>query len=136
VGKAGLKRSAPRKLAVAAARTADDRHCEDIVVLDLRGVSPVTDYFVICTGTSDLQMRAVAEEIADAAAEEGHSLFNTGLTGSAKWILLDFVDVVVHMFDDEHRRYYDLELMWGDAPHVRWRGVRRRTNEGDTSDGH
>ena len=112
--------SAARSLAVEAARIAQDRHGEDIVVLDLRGISPVTDFFVIFTGTSDRQMRSVAQEIIEAAAKSGSKPF--GIAGmESAWIVLDFVDVVVHIFDAERREYYDLELIWGDAPRVRWR---------------
>jgi ribosome-associated protein len=101
--------------ALAAARIAADRHCMDIVVLNLKGISPATDYFVIVTGTSDRQMRTVADEICEAA--RGHNLQRFGRAGyeQARWILLDFIDVVVHIFDAEYRDYYDLELLWGDA---------------------
>ena len=121
------QQASARRLARQAARTAHDRHCSEIVVLDLRGISPVTDYFVIFTGTSDRQMRSVAEEIRQAAAEAGQSALNVSGMNSAKWILLDFFDVVVHIFDDEHRKYYDLELIWGDAPRVSWRPPRKRS---------
>jgi len=104
-----------RRFALAAARVAADRHCADIVVLDLTGKSPATNYFVIATGTSDRQMRTVADEISQAARE--HGLRRLGRAGydQARWILLDYIDVVVHIFDAEYRRYYDLELLWGDA---------------------
>jgi ribosome-associated protein len=94
---------------------AADRRCNDIVVLDLRGKSPATDYFVIATGTSDRQRRTVADEICEAA--RGHGLQRFGRAGyeQARWILLDFIDVVIHIFDREYRDYYDLELLWGDA---------------------
>lgn len=106
--------------AVEAARTADDMHCEDILVLDLRGASPVTDCYVIATGTSDRQLRAVADEIEKVGKQLGHRTWRVAGKESATWVLLDFVDVVVHLFDAEHRRYYDLELMWGDAPRMDW----------------
>ncbi len=115
-----------RQLAAEAAGIAESRHCTDIVVLDLRGISPVTDYFVIFTCTSDRQMRSLGEEIAEAAAEAGHRLYHAAGRDSAQWVLLDFVDVVVHLFDSEHRSYYDLELIWGDAPRVRWRRSRKK----------
>lgn len=117
----GKKRMTARQLAIEAARIADDRRCTDILVLDLRGISPVTDYFVIFTGTSDRQMRSVAEEIAGAAAAGGHRLLNPAGVDSAQWILLDFFDVVVHAFDSDHRLYYSLEMIWGDARRLRWR---------------
>jgi ribosome-associated protein len=109
---------------VAAARTALENNAEDIIVLNLKGLSPVTDYFVICTGTSGRQMRTVAEEIERAGNRSGHSLWHVAGVEAADWILLDFVDVVVHIFDQRHRSYYDLELIWGEAPRVRWRAGR------------
>ena len=110
-----------RELAIAAAGVASDNNATDIVVLDLREVSPVTQYFVICTGTSDRQMRTVADEIAKHGAKIGQRVWQIAGEKSADWIVMDFVDVVVHIFDQAHRRYYDLELIWGEAPRVRWR---------------
>ena len=104
-----------RAFALAAAKVADERHCSNIVVLDLRGISPATDYFVIATGTSDRQMRTVADEISQVAREQQLMRFGRAGYEQARWILLDFIDVVVHIFDSEYRDYYDLELLWGDA---------------------
>lgn len=104
-----------RAFAVAAAEVAAGRHCKDIVVLDLRGKSPATDYFVIATGTSDRQMRTVADEISETAKKQGLQRFGRAGYEQARWILLDFVDVVIHIFDKQYREYYDLELLWGDA---------------------
>jgi ribosome-associated protein len=104
-----------KKFALEAAKIAAERHCTDIVVLDLTGMSPATDFFVIATGTSDRQMRTVADEISDAAKEFGFSRFGRAGYEKARWILLDFIDVVVHIFDKEYREYYDLDLLWGDA---------------------
>jgi len=94
---------------------AAERHCSDIVVLDLRGKSPATDYFVIATGTSDRQMRSVADEISEEARKHGLQRFGRAGYEQGRWILLDFIDVVIHLFDSEYRDYYDLELLWGDA---------------------
>lgn len=107
--------SKTRTFALAAAKVANGRHCSDIVVLDLSGISPATDYFVIATGTSDRQMRTVADEICEAAKAQGLMRFGRAGYEQARWILLDFIDVVVHIFDSEYREYYDLELLWGDA---------------------
>jgi len=104
-----------RAFALSAAKVAAERHCSDIVVLDLSGKSPATDYFVIATGTSDRQMRTVADEICQAAKEKRIQRFGRAGYEQARWILLDFVDVVIHIFDGEYRDYYDLELLWGDA---------------------
>ncbi|MGA2322685.1 MAG: ribosome silencing factor [Sedimentisphaerales bacterium] len=104
-----------KALAVAAAKLAGERHCADVVVLDLRKVTDVTDYFVIATGTSDRQMRSVADEIAGQAKPKGFPLFGRAGYERGNWVLLDFVDVVVHIFDSQSRSYYDLEMLWGDA---------------------
>ncbi len=104
--------------AIDAALLCHELHCEEIVVLDLRGLSGVTDFFVICTGTSDRQMRAVAERVIDLGAARGIRLFGRAGESVGEWILLDFVDVVLHVFDAPRRAYYDLELLWGDAPRI------------------
>ena len=110
--------SEAKAFAQAAAKLANGRHCTDIAVLDLQGASPATDYFVIATGTSDRQMRTVADEISDVGRERGFKRFGRAGYDQGRWILLDFVDVVVHLFDDEYRDYYDLELLWGDAERI------------------
>jgi ribosome-associated protein len=126
-----VRKSEPaRKFAIRAARLAQDGNCEQIVVLDLRGVSPVTDYFVIATGSSDRQMRSVADDVVEHGKGVGQNVWRQAGLAAADWIVLDFVDVVVHLFDGEHRRYYDLEMLWGDVPHVRWQ--RRKTTPKDT----
>jgi ribosome-associated protein len=107
-----------RGFAVEAARAAAERHCSDIVVLDLRGLSPAADYFVIATGTSDRQMRTVADEICVEAKKQNAQRFGRAGYEQGRWIVLDFIDVVVHIFDSEYRDYYDLELLWGDAKRI------------------
>jgi len=109
-----------KDFALAAAQVAAGRRCSDIVVLDLKGKSPATDYFVIATGTSDRQMRTVADEICDAAKQRRLQRFGRAGYEQARWILLDFIDVVIHIFDREYRDYYDLELLWGDAKRLKW----------------
>ncbi|MBN1787240.1 MAG: ribosome silencing factor [Sedimentisphaerales bacterium] len=104
-----------RKFAIEAAKIALERHCTDVVALDLKGKSPATDYFIIATGTSDRQIRTVADEITELGRENNFRVFGRAGYEQAKWLLLDFVDVVVHVFDEEYREHYDLELLWGDA---------------------
>ncbi len=112
---------AARAFAVEAARSLADDKCEHVMVLDLQGRSQVTDYFVIATGASDRQMRSAGEHVADMAGTHDFTLFRSNLREpSQTWILLDFVDVVVHVFAPEARAYYDLELLWGDAERVPW----------------
>lgn len=112
---------AARAFAVEAARSLADDKCENVIVLDLQGRSQVTDYFIIATGASDRQMRSAGEHIADVGEQQGFTLFRSNLREPAQtWILLDFVDIVVHVFAPEARSYYDLELLWGDAERVQW----------------
>ena len=108
------------QFAVEAARIASDRKADDVTIMDLRGISPVTDYFVIGSGTSDRQMRAICDDIRDYGQRIG--LRPIGVAGyeTGQWILIDFVNVVVHIFAPQQREYYDLELLWGDAPRVNW----------------
>src|SRR5512138_703431 len=110
-------KSAPSGLEFAkeAARIAEDMRAEDVVILDLRGISSVADFFVIGTGTSDRQMRAVADQIEEYGRGVGQKPYGVSGYDSPSWLLLDYVDVVVHLFDPAKRHYYDLELLWGDA---------------------
>ncbi len=110
-----------QEFAVAAARLADENKTEDVCVLDLRGLSTLTDFFVIGTGTSDRQMRAVLDQVEEHARGVGRRPFTTADTAGTTWMLADYVDVVIHLFDGKHRSYYDLDGLWGDAPRVEWR---------------
>ncbi|MCD4830992.1 MAG: ribosome silencing factor [Anaerohalosphaeraceae bacterium] len=107
-----------KELAIVAAKIAIERHSLDVVLLDLKGKSPATDYYLIATGTSDRQTRTVADEITKMAKDNRWKLFGRAGYDKGQWILLDFVDVVVHLLDEEYRDYYDLELIWGDAKKV------------------
>ena len=104
-----------------AARIAEEMHAEEVLILDLRGISSVADFFVIGTGTSDRQMRAIADEIEQFGRGVGQKPYGRNGYDSPTWLLTDYVDVVVHLFDPAKRHYYDLELLWGDAPRIEWR---------------
>ena len=105
--------------ALAAARTADLNRGHDIVVLDLRELTRVFDYFVLVTGSSRRQLHSISEEI-DQVLERDYGDRRRGLEGyvESRWILLDFGDVVVHLFDEETRDYYSLEQLWAGAKRV------------------
>ncbi|MHC5184681.1 MAG: ribosome silencing factor [Planctomycetota bacterium] len=109
------KRSEDKSLALDAARIARERNCTDITVIDLTGISPATNYFVIATGTSARQARTVVDEISVEAKKQGHQRFGIAGYDKGEWILLDFVTVVVHIFSPDQREYYNLEMLWGDA---------------------
>ena len=102
------------------ARMASQTHCENIIVLDVRGLSPITDFFVIASGTSDRQMKSVADEITEMAKASGNRALSSSGLESGSWVLVDFIDVIVHLFSGEARLYYDLENLWGDAQKVEW----------------
>lgn len=99
-----------------AVKAADDKRAEDIVALNMQGVSLIADYFIICHGNSDKQVQAIAREIKDKAEEHGFNVRKMEGFDEAKWILVDIGDVVVHVFYNEERSYYNLERLWGDAP--------------------
>ena len=113
------------ELANQAAIIADERHCTDIVVLDLTGISPATNYYVIATSTSDRQAKTVVDEISEFAKKHGHRRFGMAGYEQGRWILVDYVDVVVHVFDEEYRDYYNLEMLWGDAKHLKIKGKKK-----------
>jgi ribosome-associated protein len=99
-----------------AAELALERKAEGVVTLDLRGLSPATDYFVLATGNSDIQVRAIADHVLDELSKEGLRPLHVEGMDRARWVLLDFVDFVVHVFHPLARDFYQLELLWGDAP--------------------
>jgi ribosome-associated protein len=111
-----------RAVAVAAARAASDKQASRIVVLDVREVIVITDYFVICTASSVRQIRTVIDEIERVTRELGVKPVRREGEAEAGWWLLDYFDVVVHVFSEEDREYYDLERLWRDAPEVHWDG--------------
>jgi ribosome-associated protein len=111
-----------RKLALLCRELAENKKAEDIVILDLRELSSVTDYFVIASGTSEPHLRAIVEEITDKLREQ-HQLRPRAIDGTfqASWVVLDFFDVIIHVMRQDVRERYDLETLWGDAPRVRAR---------------
>jgi len=103
-----------------AARTAADNKARDVVVLDLRACTPMFDYFVISTGSSRRQIHAVAEETDAALRAEGDERMGIEGYEASKWVVQDYGDVLVHVFDPDTRDYYKLEELWADAVKVDW----------------
>ena len=103
------------RLALEAAKIADKKKAQEIVLLDIKDVSIICDYFLICTGESPVHMRTIAKELEEKLTEKGASLFNSGDYFNERWILMDFGDVVIHIFSPEARDYYQLERLWADA---------------------
>ncbi|WP_204988834.1 ribosome silencing factor [Sporohalobacter salinus] len=109
------------RLAEMIAETADDKKALDITILNLQGISIIADYFVICSGKTDIQVKAIArginEKLADVSEVE---LQRKEGMDDAKWVLLDYADIIVHIFHQQEREFYDLERLWGDAERVDW----------------
>lgn len=113
---------------MAIARAASDKKAHDAVILDMRKIPSVTDYFVIVSGTSTTQARAIADNIIESLSEKGERLWHSEGEREALWILLDYGDVIAHVFVDEMRKFYELERLWGDVPRqrVREQAARKR----------
>lgn len=106
----------------AAAQSAEDNRGQNVVILDLRDQTSIFDYFVIATGTSQRQLRAMSDAIDDVLQKEfGHSRLGTEGYRDSKWILLDYGSIIVHLFDEGSRDYYRLEELWGGAKPVAWK---------------
>ena len=97
---------------------ASEKLAEDIVMLDLRDLAPFTDYFVIMSGNSSRQIEALEDDITEAMKEAGVRRFHREGTPASGWILLDFSDIIVHIFGPEEREYFELERLWFQAPQV------------------
>ncbi len=105
-----------RDLARAAAAAALAKKAEDVVILDLRELSSACDYFVVATGLSEVQVKAIADHIEEMLAADGARPWHVEGRQHRRWVLIDYVDVVVHLFHKEAREYYRLESLWADAP--------------------
>lgn len=111
------------RFAAHAARLMADSRCENLLVLDVCGISQITDYLVIATGTSDRQIRSIADDLKLLAADEGQTTVRFHGADAGQWVVADFVDVVVHLFDATTRAYYDLESLWADGRRVDWQAM-------------
>ena len=111
---AGLER------ACQCARTAAENKARDVMVLDLRGITPLYDFFVIVSGSSRRQMHTIADEIDRLMRAEGEERLSIQGYENSKWIIQDYGDILVHVFDPDTRVYYALEDLWADAPRIDW----------------
>ena len=116
-----------KKLALLCRELADNKKAEDILVLDVRKLSSVTDYFVIATGTSEPHLRAIEDEITETLKED-HGVRPQAVDGSlqAAWVVVDYFDVIVHVMRRDLRERYNLEGLWNDAPVVKAKPPRKR----------
>ena len=124
----------PRKLAGLCRELAENKKAENVVVMDLRKLSTVTDFFVIASGTSEPHLRAIETELLDGLRKD-HDLKPVHTEGSAQsnWIVADFFDVIVHILSADVRAHYDLEGLWADAPRVKPPAPRKRSEPAETN---
>jgi ribosome-associated protein len=106
--------------AIQCARIGDDNKAKDIIILDLRGITPIFDFFVLMTGASRRQIHTLAEEVDAYMHSQGEKRLSIQGYQASRWIVQDYGDVVVHVFDQESRVYYALEDLWADAKKVDW----------------
>jgi ribosome-associated protein len=109
-----------RDAAIAAALAAASKQADDVVILDVHGLIVITDCFVIATGSSDRQVKSIVDEVEAALRDLDRKPVRREGETEARWVLLDYVDVVVHVFAEAERDFYDLERLWLDAPRLAW----------------
>lgn len=117
--KSARGRLSPRATLVTARKVAAyavDKKAEDVRILDLRKVTDVTSFFIICTGNSNSQVKAIVDNVVEQCRKSGIEIYNVEGYDSLRWVLIDMIDMVVHVFQPEVRDYYQLERLWGDAP--------------------
>jgi len=107
--------------AVLSARVAEDHKGQDIAVLDMRGITPLYDFFILVTGSSRRQIHTITEEVDAALRAEGERRLSIEGMESSRWVVQDYGDMVVHVFDAETRAYYALEELWADAQRIDWK---------------
>ena len=113
----------PRTIARRAALLAADKKAIDLVVLDLRKVTDFADYFVICSGAVDVHVKAIGDNIENELRKQGVKPLHVEGTENLRWMLIDYVDVIIHIFQPDARSYYQLEKLWGDAHRVKISGI-------------
>jgi ribosome-associated protein len=108
----------PEQKALRAREALLDKRAVDPVLLDMREITLITDFFLICSGRSNVHIRALSEAVLDALSEAGIRPYGLEGRDEARWVLLDFGDLIVHIFSEENREFYSLERLWSDAPRV------------------
>ena len=107
-----------KKMAKIAYHALDERKGEDITIIDISGVSVMADYFIIANGTNENQIRALVDSVEEALEKAGYPIKQTEGYRERSWVLLDFGDIIIHVFDKENRLFYDLERIWRDGKSI------------------
>ncbi|HLY73399.1 MAG TPA: ribosome silencing factor [Planctomycetota bacterium] len=122
-----MAKPTPRQLALIAAEICDDKKAKDIIILDVRKVTTISDYFIICSTSNERQARAIAEELRLKMRELGKVQMGVEGMQDGRWVLQDFADIVLHVFHESQREFYDIEGLWADAKQVRWKKPGRKS---------
>ena len=122
-----MAKSTPRQLALIAAEICDEKKAKDIVILDVRKITTISDYFIICSTSNERQARAIAEDLRLRMRELGKSEMGVEGMKDGRWVLQDFADIVLHVFHESQREFYDIEGLWADAKQVRWKKTARKS---------
>lgn len=122
----------PMQMAVEAARAADEKKAADIRIMDMRDTLGITDYFVIASGNTERQVRRIRDAVEENLRLEGVRPARREGEKYGRWVLLDYVDIVVHIFREEERSFYDLERLWKDVEFIDWNPEHPGNSAGDT----
>jgi len=117
----------PRQLALLAAEVCDEKKAKEIIVLDVRKITTISDYFIVCSTTNERQARAIAEGMRMRMKELGRREMGVEGIEDARWVLQDFGDIVLHIFHESQREFYDIEGLWADAKQVRWKKASKKS---------
>jgi ribosome-associated protein len=117
----------PRQLALLAAETCDEKKAKDIAVLDVRKITSISDYFIVCSTSNERQARAIAESMRMKMKEMGRREMGVEGMEDGRWVLQDFGDIVLHIFHETQREFYDIEGLWADAKKVRWKKTSKKS---------
>jgi len=122
-----VAKETPRQLALIAAEICDDKKAKDIIILDVRKITTISDYFIVCSTSNERQARAIAEDLRLKMRELGQSEMGVEGMKDGRWVLQDFADIVLHVFHESQREFYDIEGLWADAKQVRWKKPGRKS---------
>ena len=117
----------PRQLALLAAETCDDKKAKEIIVLDVRKITTISDYFIVCSTSNERQARAIAEGMRMKMKDLGRREMGVEGMNDARWVLQDFGDIVLHIFHESQREFYDIEGLWADAKTVKWKKPKKKS---------
>ncbi|MEJ6951102.1 ribosome silencing factor [Natronospora cellulosivora (SeqCode)] len=107
-----------KEIALMAAKAADDKKANDIEVLDVKDLTVIADYFVICSGNSETQVKAIARGIDESLSEKEINPKKIAGMGESRWVLMDYADIIVHVFHKDEREFYELDRLWADAEKI------------------